>query len=111
MITFEIEDATGMRKSIEVPEDINLNLMEVLRASEYPIEATCGGMALCATCYVEVLRGMEQLDARSDAELDMLDTLPASNERSRLSCQLKVNSQLEGILLQINSAPNNESLG
>ena len=104
MITFEIEDIKGKRQRIEVPEDINLNLMEVLRASEYPIEATCGGMALCATCYVEVLHGIEQLDERTDAELDMLDTLPASNERSRLSCQVKVNNQLDGVLLQINSS-------
>lgn len=103
MISFEIEESTGTRKTIEVPEDINLNLMEVLRASEYPIEATCGGMALCATCYVEVNHGIEQLDERTDAELDMLDTLPSSNEKSRLSCQIKVSRKLEGVSIHINS--------
>lgn len=100
MITFEVEDNTGKRRTIEVPEGINLNLMEVLRASEYPIEATCGGMALCATCYVEVLEGMTQLDDRTDAELDMLDTLPASNDRSRLACQIKVSERLQNVVLQ-----------
>lgn len=101
MITFEIQDSSGTRRTIEVPEDINLNLMEVLRASEYAIEATCGGMALCATCYVEVLQGMEQLGARTDAELDMLDTLPNANNRSRLACQIKIDDRMQNVLLQI----------
>jgi ferredoxin len=101
MITFEVQDRTGDRKTIEVPEDINLNLMEVLRASEYPIEATCGGMALCATCYVEVLNGNTKLDEPGDAELDMLDTLPSANERSRLACQIKINSKLQDAVLHI----------
>ena len=103
MITFEIQDSSGRKRTIEVPEDINLNLMEVLRASEYPIEATCGGMALCATCYVEVLEGLEQLGARTDAELDMLDTLPNANEKSRLACQIKIDSRMQNVLLQIKS--------
>ena len=101
MITFEVQNSSGERKTIEVPEDINLNLMEVLRASEYRIEATCGGMALCATCYVEVLDANTKLDGPTDAELDMLDTLPAANERSRLACQIKINRKLQNALLSI----------
>ena len=50
--------------------------MEVLKASDYTILATCGGMALCATCHVQVLEGLDQLPPAQDAELDMLDTLP-----------------------------------
>ena len=95
MITFEMEDGAGERKSIQVPEDINLNLMEVLRASGYPVEATCGGMALCATCYLEIQEGATALHHRTDAELDMLDTLPSSNERSRLACQIRVTPDLQ----------------
>lgn len=101
MITFEVQDSSGNKRTIEVPEDINLNLMEVLRASDYPIEATCGGMALCATCYVEVLDGMDQLDARTDAELDMLDTLPNANAKSRLACQIKIDARMQNVLLQL----------
>lgn len=101
MITFEIQDSTGEIKSIEIPEDINLSLMEVLRASEYPIAATCGGIALCATCYVEVLRGINQLHSPTMVELDMLDTLPSATSQSRLACQIKVNSQLQNVLFQL----------
>jgi 2Fe-2S ferredoxin len=103
MITFEVQDNGGERRLIEVPEDINLNLMEVLRASEYPIAATCGGIALCATCYVELLKGGEQLDEPASAELDMLDTLPGANAQSRLACQIKISNQLHGALLSVKS--------
>lgn len=99
MIRFEVQNSDGERRVIDVPDGINLSLMEVLRASDYPIEATCGGMALCATCYVEVIKGIEQLDSPTDAELDMLDTLPSANAKSRLACQVKVSSQLQNVLL------------
>lgn len=101
MITFEVCDSADQRKMIEVPEGINLNLMEVLKASDYPIAATCGGMALCATCYVEVEQGMERLDQPTEAELDMLDTLPSANSRSRLACQIRINRQLQDVVFKL----------
>jgi ferredoxin len=101
MITFIIEDRDGTQTPVEVPEGISLSLMEVLKGSDYPILATCGGMALCATCRVEVLSGLEQLPPPGDAELDILDTLPFVDESSRLSCQLRVNESLEGCLFRI----------
>lgn len=103
MITFEVLDAAGRRRLIEVPEDINLSLMEVLRASEYPIAATCGGMALCATCYVEIVKGHERLGSPTDSELDMLDTLPSSTARSRLACQIRIDHRLQDAVLQLKS--------
>ena len=101
MITFEVLERGGERRLIEVPEDINLNLMEVLRASEYPVEATCGGIALCATCYVEILDGVEKLDGPTDTELDMLDTLPSATPESRLACQIKITPALQDVVLTV----------
>ena len=100
MITFEVENHAGERRLIEVPEEINLSLMEILRASEYPIEATCGGIALCATCYIEVLEG-ERLDGPTETELDMLDTLPGATSRSRLACQIRISHKLQNAVLKI----------
>jgi ferredoxin len=101
MINFTIEDRTGERRPVEVPEGIGLNLMEVLKASDYPILATCGGMALCATCHVRVLEGHDSLPVVNDAELDILDTLPTTHGDSRLACQLRVDSCMEGALFRI----------
>ncbi|OIN59504.1 2Fe-2S iron-sulfur cluster-binding protein [Arsenicibacter rosenii] len=106
MIRFTIEDRTGDRQELEIPEGINLSLMEVLKASDYNILATCGGMALCATCHVQVLQGLEQLPGSNDAELDMLDTLPDADSDSRLACQLRVDETMEGAVFRIRGAEN-----
>jgi 2Fe-2S ferredoxin len=101
MINFIIEDRTGERQTLEIPEGINLNLMEVLKASEYNILATCGGMALCATCHVQVLDGIDALPSAQDAELDMLDTLPDAESNSRLACQIRLDERLQGAIFKL----------
>lgn len=100
MVNFFVEEETGHRNPIEVPTDMALNLMEVLKASDYPVLATCGGMALCATCHVEVLEGNHH-EKVTDIELDILDTLPSASEHSRLSCQMQVTDDLEGLVLKL----------
>jgi len=105
MITFQVEDCSGIVKTIEVPEGISLSLMEVLKASEYSILATCGGMALCATCHVEVKKGEENLISPNDVELDMIDTLPNADSHSRLACQIRIEECLEGALFSIKEGP------
>ncbi|WP_017731920.1 2Fe-2S iron-sulfur cluster-binding protein [Nafulsella turpanensis] len=101
MIRFKVEDREGNVQDIEVPADISLSLMEVLKASEYNILATCGGMALCATCHIEVEEGVEELGEPSDAELDMLDTLPIVTSNSRLACQIRIGEHLNGAYFKL----------
>jgi len=101
MVPITIEDRNGQRQLIEVPDDMSLSLMEALKAYEYNILATCGGMALCATCHVQVLEGMDQLPPLNDAELDMLDTLPDAVANSRLACQLRIDKSLENAVFRI----------
>ena len=101
MIIFDVVDRAGNVRTVEVPEEINLNLMEVLKASEYPILATCGGMALCATCQVEVAQGIENLPSPTDVELDMLDQLPKATSQSRLACQIKIHENLNGAVFNL----------
>lgn len=100
-IHFTIEDPQGQRQELEVPDDMSLSLMEALKIYEYNIPATCGGMALCATCHVEVISGGDNLPPVNDAELDMLDTLPDATDQSRLACQLRVNETLMGAVLRV----------
>ncbi|QJW90822.1 (2Fe-2S)-binding protein [Spirosoma taeanense] len=104
MIQFTVEDRDGTRQMLDVPEGFSLSLMEVLKGSNYTVLATCGGMALCATCHVQVLAGLDSLPPAQDAELDMLDTLPDSDFDSRLSCQIRVDERLEGGIFRIKGA-------
>ncbi len=75
--------------------------MEALKASGYNILATCGGMALCATCHVQVKAGMDKLPPANDIELDMLDTLFDADADSRLACQLHINEEMDGLAVKI----------
>ena len=100
-IKIHIQNADGTLSTIEAPTDMGLSLMEFLKASDYDILATCGGMALCATCHVEVISGFDKLHEISNDEYAMLDTLPNITDTSRLSCQLKLAENMDGITVKI----------
>ncbi len=100
-ITITVEDREGDVQTLEAPTDMGLNLMEFLKASEYAIVAACGGMAMCGTCHVQVVHGLEKLPEKGDAEMDMLDTLPDADDDSRLACQLKLDPAMEGAYFKL----------
>ncbi len=58
-------------------------------------------MALCATCHVQVLKGLEKLPEAGNDEMDMLDTLPDANFDSRLACQIRMTERLNGMIFKI----------
>ena len=87
--------------TLDAPTDMGLSLMEFLKASEFDILATCGGMALCATCHVEVMKGFENLPEIGNDEYAMLDTLPNITPTSRLSCQLRLHEDMNNITVKI----------
>lgn len=101
LIKFKVEDRDGKVQELEIPDDMSLSLMEALKASEYSIMATCGGMALCATCHVQVMEGLDKLPLINEDELNMLDTLPDATDTSRLACQLRINDSLSGAYIRI----------
>ena len=106
MVTFTVEDHDGNRQTVEAPDDMGLSLMEILKASEYPVLATCGGMALCATCHVEILEGNDELGNASDVELDQLENLPEYYPTSRLACQVTITTILEGAVVKLRGEDN-----
>lgn len=99
-ITINIQNANHTT-TLQAPIDMGLSLMEFLKGNEFDIMATCGGMALCATCHVEILHGFDQLNEITDDEYAMLDTLPNITSTSRLSCQLKLNEQMHNVIIKI----------
>lgn len=94
MITLHLENEDGSITDLNAPTDMGLSLMEFLKASEYDILATCGGMALCATCSIDVIEGLDQLQDQNDDELEMIDTLPMPHPETRLSCQIPLSEQI-----------------
>lgn len=91
-------NSNGEERALQIPLGINMSLMEALKAYDEPIEATCGGMALCATCQIEILDGnVDKTGEQTDDEMAMLESLPEYNSNSRLSCQIRVSKELDGL--------------
>lgn len=101
MITIHIIDYNGQKTSLDIPINLNLSLMEVLKAGGYPVLAACGGIALCATCAIDILSGNENLSPAGDQELDMLDLLPQSTAATRLGCQIRLRPEMDGMVIRI----------
>lgn len=90
-IEHEVEGATGAK------------LMEVLRDADLGIAAICGGMCSCGTCHVYVDPAWTgRLPAAMSDERDLLEIL-SPRECSRLSCQIRLTADLDG--LQVTIAP------
>ena len=102
-ISIQVEDREGNISELTAPTDMGLSLMEFLKASEYDILATCGGMALCATCCVDVMERESQLNEMTDDEYAMLDTLPDVLPNSRLACQLQLNQNMDGLSVRLHA--------
>lgn len=103
IITVFVEDRNGTVNPVEAPTDMSLSLMEILVANEYDVLATCGGMALCATCCVDVMEGEEMLGEMSDDEYAMLDTLPDLLPNSRLACQIKLSNAMHNLKVRLHA--------
>jgi ferredoxin len=100
MITVNVIDREGEAHILECPEDIALNLMELCKSYELPIEATCGGMALCATCHVYIENDVVLNEPTYDEEM-MLDQALNYKPNSRLACQIKVTNAIDGLYIRM----------
>jgi 2Fe-2S ferredoxin len=87
----------------EVAVKTGMTVMEGARDNGIPgIDADCGGACACSTCHVYVDPAwVGRLPPREDMEIDMLDFAWQPNERSRLTCQLKVTDALDGLVVQM----------
>jgi 2Fe-2S ferredoxin len=89
--------------SIEVQN--GLTVMEGAVQNNVPgIDADCGGGMACATCHVYVKEEwFDKLPKKEEGEEDMLDMAFEPKKNSRLSCQLVVSDELDGLVLNIPS--------
>ncbi len=93
------KDKDGVSKTVEVEN--GLSVMEGAIQNEVPgIDADCGGAMACATCHVYVEeKWLDKLPKADDAEVDMIDMAHEPKKNSRLSCQLIVTDELEGLIV------------
>jgi 2Fe-2S ferredoxin len=86
-----------------VESEPGMTLMEAAKLHNVPgIEAECGGACACATCHVYVDEGWrDKTGSPSQMEEDMLDFAFDVRESSRLSCQIKLTDELDGIVVRV----------
>ena len=91
----------GKSHSIDVQN--GLTVMEGAVQNNIPgIDADCGGSMACATCHVYVKEEwFNKLPKKEDGEEDMLDMAFEPKKNSRLSCQIMVSDQLEGLVVNL----------
>ncbi len=91
------KDFKGNSKTIVVEN--GLSVMEgAIQNDISGIDADCGGSMACATCHVYVEeKWFEKMPKAEDAEVDMIDMAFEPKKNSRLSCQIIVSDELDGL--------------
>jgi ferredoxin, 2Fe-2S len=91
----------GNSETIEVEN--GLSVMEgAIQNNISGIDADCGGSMACATCHVYVEeKWLNKIPKAEDAEIDMIDMAFEPKKNSRLSCQLIVSDDLNGLTVNI----------
>ena len=100
-ITFKTYD--DKKHTVDVQK--GLTVMEGAVQNDIPgIDADCGGGMACATCHVYVTEDwFDKLPKKEDGEEDMIDMAFEPKKNSRLSCQLIVSDELDGLIVNIPS--------
>lgn len=100
IIKVTVIDREGTSHELEAPTDMNMNMMELSKSAELPVEGTCGGMAMCASCHMYV-KSDHELHEASDDEEDMLDQAFFVEDNSRLGCQIHLSNELDGLVVEL----------
>jgi len=98
-----IIDREGVTHEVDAPTDMNMNIMELVRAYELAPEGTigiCGGMAMCASCQCYILNDVE-IPEKSDDEDAMLSEAFHVKSNSRLGCQINITPEIEGLAIEL----------
>ena len=78
------------------------NLLRVAQAAGMPLEGTCEGQMACSTCHVIVAgEWFDRFEEASEEEEDMLDLAAGVARTSRLSCQIDLTEEMDGLTVTI----------
>ena len=92
---------SGKEHQIEMP--LGFSIMEGAIKNSIPgIDADCGGSCACATCHVYVDEiFLQKIPKAEEAEQDMLDFVQSADKSSRLSCQIIISNEIDGIIVRM----------
>ena len=99
-VLIKIKDREGVIHELQAPTDMAMNIMELCKAYELPVEGTCGGMAMCASCQCYVLNDVA-LPEMGDEEEAMLSEAYHVKDNSRLGCQIHISEEIDGLEIEI----------
>ena len=100
MVRIRFIDRDGT--ATEAEGEPGTSLLELGQAAGMPLEGTCEGQLACSTCHVIVAsEWFDRLPEASEEEEDMLDLAAAVTRTSRLSCQIDLTEQLDGLEVRI----------
>jgi len=96
-----VVNRAGDEKTVEA--SAGLSVMEAIRDNGFDeLLALCGGCCSCATCHVHVDPAYkDKLPPMSEDENDLLDSTEHRDENSRLSCQIPLTDELDGLKVTI----------
>lgn len=87
---------------MEAQAEPGSNLLELGQACGMPLEGTCEGQMACSTCHVIIApEWFDKLGEASEDEEDMLDLAAGVQRTSRLSCQIDLTPEMDGIEVRI----------
>ena len=93
-------NSEGTEKSVEAEN--GLSVMEIARDNDLGIEGTCGGSISCCTCHVIIDKDWFSIvGGPNPDEEDMLDLAVGLQPTSRLSCQIEITNELDGLRMTI----------
>lgn len=93
---------TRSGETVEASADPGARLLEVAQAAGMPLEGTCEGQMACSTCHVIVApEWFDKLPEAVEDEEDMLDLAAGACRTSRLSCQIMLSDELDGLEVRI----------
>ena len=90
--------------AVEAEAEVGDNLLRVGQGVGLPLEGTCEGQMACSTCHVVVAaEWFDRLAEASEEEEDMLDFAAGARRTSRLSCQIDLTEDMDGLTVTVPS--------
>ena len=98
----KVEFVTSRGERVSANAEPGDNLLRVAQAAGLPLEGTCEGQMACSPCHVIVAEDwFDRLEEASEEEEDMLDLAAGVARTSRLSCQIDLTPELDGLEIRI----------